>query len=95
MAIDEDQVRQVAQLARIGLSDQQVEHNKNSLSNILEFIEQMKQVNTDNIEPMSHPLDVTQPLRADEATETNQREQMQKIAPNVQDGLYLVPKVIE
>jgi aspartyl-tRNA(Asn)/glutamyl-tRNA(Gln) amidotransferase subunit C len=55
----------------------------------------MSSVNTDDVTPMAHPLDATQRLRADEVTETDQRDHFQEIAPNVEDGLYLVPKVIE
>jgi aspartyl-tRNA(Asn)/glutamyl-tRNA(Gln) amidotransferase subunit C len=65
------------------------------LTGILELIEQMQAVDTKGIEPMSHSQDVTQRLRDDVVTETNQRELYQSIAPAVEEGLYLVPKVIE
>ena len=59
------------------------------------LVDQMNSVDTKSIEPMAHPLEVTQRLRVDKVTETNQRDKFQSIAPNIDKGLYLVPKVIE
>ena len=66
-----------------------------NLSDILQLVEQMNSVDTEGVVPMSHPLEVNQRLREDKVTETNQRDEFQKTAPATQDGLYLVPKVIE
>jgi len=66
-----------------------------NLSNILDLVEQMDSVDTDNVEPMAHPMEMVQRLREDVVTETNQREHFQQIAPQIENGLYLVPQVIE
>tara|TARA_R110002096_G_scaffold224677_1_gene413978 strand:+ start:2639 stop:2926 length:288 start_codon:yes stop_codon:yes gene_type:complete len=95
MALSTEDVRDIAKLAKLQIKENELDHYKQDLSRILEFVEQMNQADVDNIEPMAHPQDMMQSLRADEITETNQREKFQKIAPATQDGLYLVPKVIE
>mgnify|MGYP001005772888 CR=1 FL=1 len=65
------------------------------LGNILDLVDQLGAADTDSVEPMAHPLNAVQRLRADEVTETNQREAFQAIAPATENGLYLVPRVIE
>jgi aspartyl-tRNA(Asn)/glutamyl-tRNA(Gln) amidotransferase subunit C len=95
MSLSPEQVRQVAQLARLQLNPEQVEPYARQLSNILAMVDQLSSANTADVAPMAHPLDMTQRLRADAITEPNRREDYQAIAPQVQDGLYLVPKVIE
>ncbi|HAS75845.1 MAG TPA: Asp-tRNA(Asn)/Glu-tRNA(Gln) amidotransferase GatCAB subunit C, partial [Marinobacter adhaerens] len=65
------------------------------LGNILDLVDQLAAADTDSVEPMAHPLNAVQRLRADEVTETNQREAFQAIAPATENGLYLVPRVIE
>jgi len=65
------------------------------LTDILAFVEQLNSVDTTGVEPLAHPLDATQRLRPDEVTETNNRENFQKVAPETESGLYLVPQVIE
>jgi len=65
------------------------------MSNILKLIDQMQSVNTDNIEPLAHAFDSVQRLRDDKVTESNNRNELQKIAPESEEGLFLVPKVIE
>ncbi len=95
MALSTEDVRGIAKLAKLQINEDELEHYKQDLSRILEFVEQMNQANVENIEPMAHPQDMMQLLRADEITETDQREKFQQIAPATQDGLYLVPKVIE
>ena len=77
------------------LSKEEVEKYAVDLSNILSLVDQMNAVDTKDIEPMAHPQDVTQRLREDIVTETNQRDKFQTIAPRAEKGLYLVPKVIE
>lgn len=95
MALNLDDIQRIAHLARIEVSDNEAQETLNKLSGILGLIEQMQAVDTAGIEPMSHSQDVTQRLREDVVTATNQRELFQSIAPAIQDGLYLVPKVIE
>ncbi|KEQ18806.1 Asp-tRNA(Asn)/Glu-tRNA(Gln) amidotransferase subunit GatC [Endozoicomonas numazuensis] len=95
MAIDASEIQKVAHLARLSIDDSQVEATANTISSILELVDQMQSVNTDNVEPMAHPLDATQRLREDVVSEVNNREQLQSCAPAVEDGLFLVPKVIE
>ncbi len=95
MAITESEVRKVAHLARLAMTEDSVEAYTRNLGNILDLVEQMSAVNTDGVTPMAHPLDMVQRLRADVVTESNRREVYQAIAPETEDGLYLVPKVIE
>lgn len=65
------------------------------LSKIIDFVDQLQTISTDNIEPMAHPLNQSQRLRIDEVTETNDRENIQKNAQQIEKGMYLVPKVID
>lgn len=95
MAITESEVRKVAHLARLAMTEDSVEAYTRNLGNILDLVEQMSAVDTDGVTPMAHPLDMVQRLRADVVTESNRREVYQAIAPETEDGLYLVPKVIE
>ncbi len=95
MSLSPDQVRQVAHLARLELKNEQVEHYATQLSNILGMVDRLTAVNTDGVPVMAHPLDMVQRLRPDVVTEADQREAFQEHAPAVQDGLFLVPKVIE
>ncbi len=95
MALDKDDVTKIAHLARIQVDEDDIPQITERLSSILGMIEQLQAAPTDNIEPMAHPTDATQRLRQDKATETDQRDQFQSIAPATQDGLYLVPKVID
>ncbi len=95
MALDAEAVRKIAHLARLGVDASENESYARNLSDILAFVEQLNAVDTQGVEPMAHPLDASQRLRADEVTESDQREQFQQVAPKVEAGLYLVPKVIE
>jgi aspartyl-tRNA(Asn)/glutamyl-tRNA(Gln) amidotransferase subunit C len=95
MSLTPDQVKQVAHLARLELKPGQTEQYARQLSNILDMVGQLSAAKTDGVEAMAHPLDMSQRLRPDAVTEPNQRETFQANAPAVQDGLYLVPKVIE
>ena len=95
MALSKDDVLNIANLAKLQVNEDEVERYKQDLSRILEFVEQMNQADVDNIAPMAHPQEMMQPLREDAITECDQREKFQQIAPATQDGLYLVPKVIE
>jgi aspartyl-tRNA(Asn)/glutamyl-tRNA(Gln) amidotransferase subunit C len=95
MSLDASNIKRIAHLARLAIDEDAIEGYAHSLSNILNLVEQMNSVDTAAVEPMAHPLDATQRLRDDAVTEANQREHFQAIAPQVEDGLYLVPKVIE
>lgn len=95
MALTETDVINVAHLARIALSPEEIPSHVKNLSTILGLVDQMNAVNTDGILPMAHPQDIGQPLREDIVSETNQREKMQRCAPITEKGLYLVPQVIE
>ncbi len=95
MALERSDVEKIAHLARLGLTEAEVPQTTDTLNNILGLIDAMQAVDTTDIEPLAHPLEATQRLRADMVTETNQREAYQAIAPAVESGLYLVPKVIE
>jgi aspartyl-tRNA(Asn)/glutamyl-tRNA(Gln) amidotransferase subunit C len=95
MALEINDIKRIAHLARLEINDTEAAATLTKLSGILGLIEQMQAVDTKGILPMSHSQDVTQRLREDVVTETNRRADFQAIAPQVQDGLYLVPKVIE
>ena len=95
MAISEDEVKKVARLARLAVPEERLAAYTQSLSNILNLVDQLSAVDTTGVEPMAHPLDMVQRLREDVVTETEHRAQYQAIAPEVEKGLYLVPKVIE
>lgn len=95
MSISPDDVLKIANLARLKIDQDEVDQYAKDLSNIISLVEQMNAVDTKDIVPMAHPLDVTQRLRVDKVTEENQREKFQTIAPRAEKGLYLVPKVIE
>ena len=95
MSLTADDVNKIAYLARLGIDDKDTESYAKDLSGILDLVAQMSNVNTDDVAPMAHPLDQVQRLRSDQVNEENQREAFQSIAPQVEAGLYLVPKVIE
>lgn len=95
MSLSIEQVRQVAHLARLELNTEQTERYAHQLSDILAMVDQLTAADTTGVEPMAHPLGMTQRLRVDTVSEGNRRETFQGIAPAVDAGLYLVPKVLE
>lgn len=95
MALDHSDVKNIANLAKLALSDENIDKYSKELSSILDLVEQMNAVNTDNIQPLAHPTDAVQRLRADVVTETNHREKYMANAPAQEEGLFLVPKVVE
>lgn len=95
MSLSPDQIRQVAHLARLELKPEMTDAYARQLSNIMEMVGQLSRAETANVLPMAHPLDMHQRLRVDEVTAPNQREAFQAIAPATENGLYLVPKVLE
>ena len=95
MSLNQEDIRKIAKLARLSVSEQEAQSAQTQLNGIFGLIAEMQAVDTAGIEPMSHAQDVTQRLRADRVTESDQRALFQSIAPQVEQGLYLVPKVIE
>ncbi|MCX7627867.1 MAG: Asp-tRNA(Asn)/Glu-tRNA(Gln) amidotransferase subunit GatC [Methylophilaceae bacterium] len=95
MSLTTADVKRIAYLARIEIGETEAQATLDKLTGILGLIEQLQAVDTSGVEPMSHAQEVTQRLREDIVTETDQRALFQSIAPAVEDGLYLVPKVIE
>jgi aspartyl-tRNA(Asn)/glutamyl-tRNA(Gln) amidotransferase subunit C len=95
MSLTLEQVRRVAHLARIEISDAEAESTLGHLNGIFSLIEEMQAVDTQGIEPMAHAQDLAQRLREDRVTEQDRRQAFQAIAPETEAGLYLVPKVIE
>ena len=95
MALSSEDIQRIAHLARIEITSAEAVDVRAKLDGIFDLIGRMRAVDTTGIVPMSHAQEVTLPLREDVVTETNRRELYQSVAPAVQDGLYLVPKVIE
>lgn len=95
MSITSQELNQIAHLARLSLDEQTLTNSTEQMNNILGFVEQLNEVNTSNINPMAHPLEMTQRLRVDEVSESDEHEIFQAIAPQIEQQLYLVPTVIE
>ncbi len=95
MSLEKADVEKIAHLARLAVSAKELDAVASDLSSILGLVEQMNAVDTAGVVPMAHPLHMAQRLRADEVTESDQRELFQSVAPETEAGLYLVPKVIE
>jgi aspartyl-tRNA(Asn)/glutamyl-tRNA(Gln) amidotransferase subunit C len=95
MSLDKNDVEKIAHLARVAIADEDIPGYAESLSSILKLVEQMDEVDTENVVPMAHPHAAFQRLRDDVVTEENQREHFQQITENVENGLYLVPKVLD
>ncbi len=95
MSLGPAEVEKIACLARLAVSAEDIPAYARELSAILDLVAQMNAVDTGGVTPLAHPLEMAQRLRADEVTETDQRELFQSIAPRVEAGLYLVPRVIE
>ncbi len=95
MALDKSDVENIAHLARLAISEADIPVYAENLSTILNLVEEMNAVDTSGVPPMAHPLEMAQRLREDVITEQDQREHFQQHAPAVENGLFLVPKVIE
>ncbi|WP_428033561.1 Asp-tRNA(Asn)/Glu-tRNA(Gln) amidotransferase subunit GatC [Amphritea sp.] len=95
MSLDRTDVEKIAHLARLNIAEQDIQEYAENLSDILNLVDQMQAINTDDVTPMAHPMDAIQRLRIDEVTEGNQRDLLQTVAPAVEAGLFQVPKVIE
>lgn len=95
VSIGKTEVEYISRLSAIAVEENEVDQVAAKLSNILDLFSQMEKADTDGVEPMAHPLDQVQRLRADVVTEQDQHEKLQAIAPSAEAGLYLVPQVIE
>ncbi len=93
--MDPSEIQKLALLARLKIDEETAEDTAKRISDVLELVNQLQTTDTKDVAPMAHPLDAVQKLRADEVTEVNQRDKFQNVAPQVEEGLYLVPKVIE
>jgi aspartyl-tRNA(Asn)/glutamyl-tRNA(Gln) amidotransferase subunit C len=93
--MDKSQVEKIAHLARLAISESETQQYVAELTNILSLAEQMNVIDTDDVTPMAHPLNMTQRLREDSITEPDRRAELQASAPLVENGLYLVPKVLD
>jgi aspartyl-tRNA(Asn)/glutamyl-tRNA(Gln) amidotransferase subunit C len=95
MSLRPAEVEKIAHLARLAIDCEDIPSYARDLSSILDLVDQMNAVDTSQVETMAHPLDMAQRMRSDVLSEENQRDMFQAIAPQVEAGLYLVPKVIE
>lgn len=95
MSINEDEIKYLSLLSRMDIDKNEIKDIEEKLTKIIDFVDQLQTISTDNIEPMAHPLNQSQRLRIDEVTETNDRENIQKNAQQIEKGMYLVPKVID
>lgn len=95
MSLSADDVAKIAHLARLAVTPEESAALGRELSNILDLVAQMEAIDTADVAPMAHPLEMAQRLRDDVVTESDQRERYQGNAPAVENGLFLVPKVIE
>ena len=95
MSINEDEIKYLSLLSRMDIDKNEIKDIEEKLSKIIDFVDQLQTISTDDIEPMAHPLNQSQRLRMDEVTETNDRENIQKNSQQIEKGMYLVPKVID
>ena len=93
--MNREDIQQLAKLARLHIADDQADEVATRISDVLALVDQLGTVDTSHVKPMAHPLDAVQTLRSDEVSEPNVRDAMQAIAPATENGLYLVPKVID
>lgn len=95
MSIERQEIEKLATLARIAIDDSTINEVSERLSSVLALVDQLQAADTTDVNAMSHPMQAVQRLREDEVTELNQREALQTVAPDTENGLFLVPKVIE
>lgn len=95
MALSKEEIEKIAFLARIRVDHTDIAALESQLTSILGLVDQLQAADTDAVEPLAHPLDASQRLRADSVTESNRRDAFQAVAPATEEGLYLVPRVIE
>lgn len=95
VSLSKDQVQNIAILARLTIAEDEVDDVVDKLSRIVDFVDQLQAAPTADVVPMAHPLNTSQRLRPDKVTETNERDRFQVNSTSVQDGMYLVPKVLD
>ena len=95
MSLNKEQVKEIAQLAKLSINDSEIEQSTIELNNILSLMAELGEIETDHVEPMSHPLEMSQRLREDVVSETDLSEEFQAIAPKTGKRHFLVPTVIE
>ena len=95
MSIERQEIEKLATLARIAIDDSTINEVSERLSSVLTLVDQLQAADTTGVPAMSHPMQAIQRLREDEITELNQRDALQTVAPDTENGLFLVPKVIE
>ena len=95
MSVNKDEIKYLSLLSRMDIDTNEIKDIEEKLTKIIDFVDQLQTISTDNIEPMANPLNQSQRLRIDEVTETNDRENIQKNAQQIEKGMYLVPKVID
>ncbi len=95
MALSPEQIHKIAHLAKLSIDDDSMAEISSQLDNIMTLIDHMEQADTDDVEPLSHPQDPVLRLREDEVTDQDRRDDFMKLTTHSQDGLYLVPRVIE
>ena len=95
MSLNKEQVKEIAQLAKLSISDSEIEQSTIELNNILSLMAELGEIETDQVEPMAHPLEMSQRLREDVVSEADLSEEFQAIAPKTGKQHFLVPTVIE
>lgn len=95
MSINKDQIKYLSLLSRMDIQESEINDVEEKLTKIIDFVDQLQSIDTDEIEPMAHPLNQSQRLRVDEVVEENNRDKIQKNTKSTERGMYVVPKVIE
>jgi len=95
LSINKDQIKYLSLLSRMDIQESEINDVEEKLTKIIDFVDQLQSIDTDEIEPMAHPLNQSQRLRADRVVEENNRDKIQKNTESTERGMYIVPKVIE
>ena len=95
MSINKDQIKYLSLLSRMDIQESEMNDVEEKLTKIIDFVDQLQSIDTDEIQPMAHPLNQFQRLRADKVIEENNRDEIQKNTKSTERGMYIVPKVIE
>ncbi len=95
MSINKDQIKYLSLLSRMDIQESEINDVEEKLAKIIDFVDQLQSIDTDEIEPMAHPLNQSQRLRVDKVVEENNRDKIQKNTKSTERGMYIVPKVIE
>ncbi len=95
MSINKDQIKYLSLLSRMDIQESEISDVEEKLTKIIDFVDQLQSIDTDEIQPMAHPLNQSQRLRADKVVEGNNRDKIQKNTKSTERGMYIVPKVIE